>query len=386
MGVKCACGLAVRLRKLWCLTTPRPRFLQTMETHMMKIMARRFSDELPQRRALRLIRGGAALLVVGASLTFFQLAASAAPSHISVTYLSPVAAQPTQQDIYYGMAVGARSLGWHSSVLDANLSVSQQVTDAQTAINEHVTALASYSLDPATDAGAYEAAQKQGIPVIGMGSTGTGLTASVFEQYVYCTPGTGIPETEAKFIAARHPHARILIIGGPTTVQSIVEDTACFTADAKALKLNILATANNTGDNVASGEAIAAPLITKYPNVQAIWDYNDTTALGASAGLASAGLKVASASSSKGVIVIGQNGDSDAIAAIRAKPTRLTMTVDPNSVAAGLQIIADIKLALAHKKVRTAVIRSTIYDSANIAQWKPPHDRGFTLSNIPLVK
>jgi ribose transport system substrate-binding protein len=364
-----------------------------MEEHMTKSIAQRALAELPQCPAGRVMRAGAALLAVGAGLTLFQLTASAAlsrttltASKISVTYLSPVAAQPTQQDIYYGIALGAKILGWHASVLDANLSASQQVTDAQTAINQHVTALSSYSLDPATDAGAYEAAQKRGIPVIGMGSTGTGLTASVFEQYVHCTPGTGIPEAEAQFIATRHPHARILIIGGPTTVQSIVEDTACFTADAKALKLNILATANNTGDSTSTGEAAAAPLITKYPNVQAIWDYNDTTALGASAALTSAGLKVANATSSTGVIVIGQNGDSDAIAAIRAKPTRLTMTVDPNSVAAGLQIIADIRLALAHKKVPTAVIRSTIYNSANIAQWKPPHDRGFTLHNIPLVK
>jgi ribose transport system substrate-binding protein len=167
-------------------------------------------------------------------------------------------------------------------------------------------------------------------------------------------------------------------------VSSIVEDTACFTADAKAAGLDVLATANNTGDTSDAGETVIAPLVTKYPDVQAIWDYNDTSALGASAALTSANLKVANATSKTGVIVIGQNGDADALAAIRAN--RLTLTVDPNNVAVGLQVIDDMKLALAHKKVPNTDVSSTLYDSSNIKSFVPPHNRGFTLTNIPLVK
>ena len=338
------------------------------------------------RYLLPLLFGSCAALVAACVVATLQISAAAASTKISVTYLSPVAAQVGQQDIYYGMQLGAKDLGWSTSVLDANLSSGQQVTDVATAINEHRTAIASWSLDNAAVAGPYKAAQKAGIPVIGVESTGVGVTASVFQEYQYCTPGTGIPEQEAKFIAARRPGAKTIVIGGPTTVVSIVEDTACFTADAKAAGLHVIASANNTGDTSDAGELVAAPLITKYPDVQAIWDYNDTTALGASAALTSANMKISTANSKTGVIVIGQNADADAIQAIRSNPERLTLTVDPNNVATGLAVITEMREAIEHKKVPNLDVSSTIWDSANVSHFVKPRARGFTLTNIPLVK
>jgi ribose transport system substrate-binding protein len=310
--------------------------------------------------------------------------ASASTSHEKVVYQSPVAAEPGQQDIYYGIALGAKELGWSSEVLDANLSADRQVTNIETALNTGVNAMTSWSLDSNAVAGPYTRAGQKGVPVIGMMSTGQGVVASIFQDAEWCNPpGPGADQVqEAQFIAKRYPGARVMVITFPA-VQSIVGLTSCFTTAAKQAGLHIIDTATNSGDTAAASETIIAPLITKNPTVQAIWCYNDATALGASAALTAAKLKVATATSKGGVIVIGHNGDADAIQAIR--DGRLTMTWDVNNVATGLAAVRAMQDALQKKKPVNYTVASTMYTSANVAQYKPPRGRGYTLQNIPVT-
>src|SRR6201994_2447612 len=92
----------------------------------------------------------------------------AAATGVKVAYLSPVAAQPGQQEIYKGIEQGSKELGWSSTVLDSALSSEKQVSNTETAINQGDKAIASWTLDPGAAAGAYEKAQKAGIPVVGL--------------------------------------------------------------------------------------------------------------------------------------------------------------------------------------------------------------------------
>lgn len=305
-------------------------------------------------------------------------------SHEKVAYMSPVAAEPGQQDIYYGIAQGAKELGWSSEVLDANLSADRQVTNIETAIDTGVNSITSWSLDSNAVAGPYTHADQKGIPVIGMMSTGTGVKASIFQAGEWCNPpGPGADQVqEAQFIAKRYPGARVMVLTFPA-VQSIVDLTQSFTTAAKQAGLHIIATATNSADTAAASETVVAPLITKNPTVQAIWCYNDATALGASAALYAAKHTVATATSKGGVIVIGHNGDADAIQAIR--DGRLTMTWDVNNVATGLAAVRAMQDALEKKPPVNYTVASTMYDSATVAQYKPPRGRGYTLQNIPVT-
>jgi ribose transport system substrate-binding protein len=83
------------------------------------------------------------------------------------------------------------------------------------------------------------------------------------------------------------------------------------------------------------------------------------------------------------VIVIGHNGDADAIQAIR--DGRLTMTWDVNNVATGLAAVRAMQDALEKKKPVNYTVASTMYTSENVAQYKAPRGRGYTLQNIPLT-
>jgi ribose transport system substrate-binding protein len=301
-----------------------------------------------------------------------------------VAYSDPVGAQPGQQDILFGFEAGARSLGWKPDSIDANLSPDKQVADIATMISEGQDGIASWTLDPGAAAGAYTQAGAAGIPVVGVNSEGTGIDATVWWELNLCGDGTPIAEI-ARYIAEAKPGARVLEIGGPP-VPSIQAYERCFARYAKRNGLTIAGRAHNTKDTAATAQPLVADLLTRNPGVDAIWAYNDASALGASAALTAAGRKVFDGSG-VGVIVFGQNGDADAITAIRER--RLTGTVDPDPVATGWTLIKALSGFVGDDKVddppRRLVVGSRTWTLANIDGYRPPRERHYTLDTLPLV-
>ena len=112
-------------------------------------------------------------------------------------------------------------------------------------------------------------------------------------------------------------------------------------------------------------------LLTKYPDVDAVWNYNDQSALGDSAAITSAGKTVAKADG-EGIIVLGSNGDADAITAIQ--DGRLTGTWDSDNMASGLAAMKQMQTALeggAEKTYPALTVKSQFFTSENIADYKP---------------
>ena len=126
-------------------------------------------------------------------------------------------------------------------------------------------------------------------------------------------------------------------------------------------------------------------ILTKHPDVQAIWNYNDQSALGDAAALQARGDKIATATSD-GIILIGHNGDDDAIAAI--KDGRLTGTWDPNYLATGFALAKEMEAGLkagADQQVPKLVVKGDFWTSENVGDYQPPAERTYTLDSIPLV-
>jgi ribose transport system substrate-binding protein len=301
----------------------------------------------------------------------------------TIAYISPVAAQPGQQDINLGLERGAEELGWETSTLDANLSPDKQVAAVDTAITKNVDGIGSWSLDPGAVAGAYARAMSGGIPVINLNTNGEDVNGTVWWQHLQCVPG-GAGEQSAEFIAERIPGAKTIVMSGPPA-PSIVEMTKCFTAAAKKVGLEIVESTANTNDTADAAQRLMADLLTKHPDVQAVWNYNDQSALGDVAALTAAGKKIASADSD-GVIVIGHNGDPDAITAI--EDGRMTGTWDPNNVGTGMAVIKQLQLALEagpEKKHPPLTVKGDFWTSENVADYEPAEARKYTLDSLPLV-
>jgi ribose transport system substrate-binding protein len=301
-----------------------------------------------------------------------------------VAYSNPVGAQPGQQDIVFGFKAGAEELGWSAESIDANLSPDKQVADIATMVAQGQDGIASWTLDPGAAAGAYSQARAAHIPVVGVNSEGTGIDATVWWEINLCGDDSPIAEL-AQYIAEEKPGAKVLEIGGPP-VPSIQAYETCFAENAESSGLEIVATAHNTKDTAATAQPIVADLLTKHPDVDAIWAYNDASALGASAALIADGREVYDGSGD-GVIVFGQNGDVDAITAVRER--RLTGTLDPDPVATGWALIKALSGFIGEDKVddppNELVVKSERWTLDNIDDYTPPRDRRYTLDTVPLV-
>jgi ribose transport system substrate-binding protein len=297
-----------------------------------------------------------------------------------VFYISPVAAQPGQQQINQGLEGASKELGWSETVLDSALSAEKQVSNVETAINQGASAIASWTLDPNAVAGAYEQAQGKEIPIIGMNSKGTGVTASVWWEVQLCEPG-GPEAVTAEKIAELKPHAKTIVIG-LEVAESTKEISDCFVQEAKKNGLEIINETNNEADNAAGSQKVFEPLLTKYPEVEAVFNYNDESAMGVSAALLAGGKQIATVEEPEGVIVTGSNGDQDAIEAV--EEGRLSWTWDPDNLASGFAAVKQMNTALSGEKPKDLIVESILVDGETISEYVPAEEREYTLEEIPV--
>ncbi|WP_199757602.1 sugar ABC transporter substrate-binding protein [Micromonospora sp. Llam0] len=301
-------------------------------------------------------------------------------SGLKIGYSSPVASQPSQALLTDGLNLAAKELGWTVSVVDANLSPDAQVSNVQTMIQQNVAGIGLWALDAGAMEGAYARAKDANIPVIGVNSTGQNVTSTVWWGFNLCDSEDAPFKQAAKQIATARPGGKVIVMGGPP-VPSIQQNVKCFSDAATAAGLTIVNQTDNTKDTSAEAAALTADLFTKYKDVDAVWAYNDATALGASTSAQQAGLMI-SDGTSEGVIIQGANGDSDAIEAI--KQGRLTGTWDPDAYATGMCVLKAIDDAKKGTSSKNYVVTAKYWDKSNIADYKEPAERGYTLANIPV--
>jgi len=306
----------------------------------------------------------------------------ASKSDASVAYVSPVASQPDQQGIMTGIEAAAGELGWSSSLLDAALSAEKQVSLVETAINRGDSAIASWTLDPNVVGGAYEKALKAGIPLIGVNSAGQDVTTSVWYEFQRCDPG-GPQAITAERISEIHPGAKVIIIGY-FEAESTKELSDCFAKEAKSAGLDVINSTQNEADNAAGSQKVFEPLLTKYPEVEAVWCYNDESALGVSAALQAAGHEIAAEPGDEGVVVTGLDGDPSGVEAV--EEGRISWTWDANSVAVGIASANAMSEAMKTGKAKEVVVESALLDAETIGEYRSPEDRGYSLSNLPIKK
>jgi ribose transport system substrate-binding protein len=309
-----------------------------------------------------------------------ETAAETSGSGKKVFYISPVAAQPGQQQINQGLEQASEELGWSETVLDSALSAEKQVSNVETAVNQGAAAIASWTLDPNAVAGAYEQAQSKEIPIIGMNSKGTGVTSSVWWEVQLCEPG-GPEQVTAEKIAELKPHAKTIVIG-LEVAESTKELSDCFIQEAKKVGLDIINETNNEADNAAGSQKVFEPLLTKYPEVEAVFDYNDESAMGVSAALLAGGKQIATVEEPEGVIVTGSNGDQDAIEAV--EEGRLSWTWDPDNLASGFAAVKQMNAALSGEKPQDLIVESILVDGETISEYVPASERKYTLEEIPV--
>jgi ribose transport system substrate-binding protein len=296
---------------------------------------------------------------------------------LTIDWASPVMAEAGQQDMVAGMKQAAALSGSKVTAYDSNVESSVQITNMNTMLQEHPDIIGTWTLDSGATAGIYHQIESANIPLIGVNSNDNGITHSIWNDTELCAANGPWMQT-AQLIAKKYPGGTVITLG-LDGVPSIDTETNCFTKDAEQLGLKIVAHASNTTDNASGGQSLTATLLSKYPNVDAIWAYNDNTALGASAAVIADGKKVSDGTSA-GVIITGANGDTDAIQAVQQG--RLTATWDSNNVEFGWLFVKMTEEVAAGDAPTEMILTSTLIDKATVSKWVTPLDRKVTFATL----
>ena len=241
--------------------------------------------------------------------------------------------------ITLGERAAARTLGYELRTLDADLSIEKQQADIAELIEAGVAAITTWSLDREPLEPLYRRAREAGIPIVGFNSESEHISTVIRQEPDFSDlPG----ERAAAYIADRIPGARVIVIGGPP-LPALLHRERSFVAAAEARGLEIVARGDNSGDFSETAMPVVREMLDRHPGAQAIWCFNDLSALGAANILFERGIPAWSGDR-EGVIVSGVNGMQEAVDAIEAG--LMTFTHDGMLTDAGVAAIRALEPVL----------------------------------------
>jgi ribose transport system substrate-binding protein len=253
---------------------------------------------------------------------------------------SPVASNQHQMAFAYGRAQMAKNLGVEFFATDANLSSAKQVADIDSFILRKVNGIMTATLDPGAATQAYKKAQDAGIPVLISESVGDFVTTAWLPAFM----NTREAETDfAQLVASIYPGGNILVVGGEA-VPYIMFVAKAMEEEAAKAGLKVLQRQDNLSDQASGAQVIVQDMLTKFKDVQAIYCFNDRSALGAAAAVKAAGLEVYNMADPKegAVLICGMNATQEALEAIKGGV--ITCTYGANSETVGAAMLEQLYL------------------------------------------
>jgi ribose transport system substrate-binding protein len=297
-----------------------------------------------------------------------------------IGFSPPIASAEFFQGVEYGLKEAAKQLGYSVKTLDANLSPDKQVSDLGTFVSLKPAAVVSWTLNPDAAEGAYQRLKSADIPVVGMGSESPSFATTV---WVATSPPEGCDamREEAEYIAERIPGGEVLIVGGPP-VPTLELQVKCMVDEAKAAGLVVADKQDNVKNTAAAAQSIVQDMLTANPDARAVWTFNDDSAAGAAAVLASGGKDAWNEETKEGIIVAGNGGNPATIAAIKAG--KMTLTMDSDTVQLGVRS-AQLAAAVAEGKPvpDRLVIPTKVWDKSNVDTYVQPTKREVELTPLP---
>jgi ribose transport system substrate-binding protein len=309
-------------------------------------------------------------LVIGASLALSACGSGSDSSSsgggggtgdFTVGISNPQGAQPILKLTQDTFTAAAKRDGIEVKALDAQLDPAKQVTDVDQLVAQKVDLLVVYPLDANSLKPALNRAKAAGIKVVGWaGMASPDADPGVLSSNV----DTGGSYRGAKLLGdyvktQLGGKGKVLGVGLGVPVPALETMLSQYEKNVTdGTDISWLGRVDNPTDDIAGGQKVVATALTKYQNdVQAIMAYNDSSAIGASVAAKAAGLS--------DVVIVGQNGDDDGIAAV--KDGRISATVDLVPWRTGLILETISKAILDGEKVPTYIESpSELYTKDNL--------------------
>ena len=276
---------------------------------------------------------------------------------------------PAARAQYEGLAAALKERGIDYRFYDAILDINTQVAQIDQAITAGVDAIViNVAGDPNAVLAPLNRADEAGIMVFGLGP------APGFEHMLVqadnAAPEHGVRSGEwmCEATGGTGQIAMIKAIESPTL--SPRWDKFRETVQAKCPDLEIVAEERAIPDDSATGRPIAENLLTRFPDLKAIWSMNDGIALGAGLAAKSAGREV---------IISGINGEVFAGEGIKQGLIDVSWDMEPVKIGYDLGVwVADVLQGEVETPTETVIFEPTDvpqWDKDTIGDWKPYEER-----------
>jgi ribose transport system substrate-binding protein len=273
-------------------------------------------------------------------------------SGYTIGFSNPEGTQPVLDNFQSALTTAAKRDGITVTSLNAALSVSSQVSDIQQFIDQKVRAIVVFPLAGPPLVPVLTQARKAGIIVLGYNAVTTDSSTPAAIYPYNADLNQGIihqgAQLAAQFVAkVLHGSGNVLGVGIAAPVPSLHAFMAAEQADVTSGHPGVhwLETVADQTDDIAGAATPVADALTKYGNkVSAVMAYFDGAAIGAAQSLKAAGVHA---------VVVGQQGNSDGIAAIKSGEIDATLNEMPYEQA--LIALAMVKNLVAGKTVPLVV-------------------------------
>jgi ribose transport system substrate-binding protein len=287
----------------------------------------------------------------------------------TIGFQNPIAGNETLHTLQLAVVAQAKAFGCKVIALDDMTTPDKQVSNMQQLIAQKVNAIIFYPLDPKATVPVLQQAKKNNIPVVAIDGTFGSTKASVpYLPYIATQVWQGRDIQaflQVKAMAAAKPHAKTGLIGIGFPVPALKYLNQREAIWGKKAGLTIVGTQDNPSDDVTGGEKAANGLVQRYASMDAVIGYNDPSALGAS---------IAARGANRQITIVGLNGDSAGLAAVKAGKLAATVRVDPvgwgvETTKAAYSLITKQNLPLPKIIVRPAEL-VTKANVGTVASWK----------------
>jgi ribose transport system substrate-binding protein len=287
----------------------------------------------------------------------------------TIGFQNPIAGNETLHTLQLAVVAQAKVFGCKVIALDDQTTPDKQVSNMQTLLSQKVNAIIFYPLDPKATVPVLKQAKKQGVPVVAIdGTFGSAKATAPYLPYIATQVWQGRDIQaflQVQGMVAAKPKAKVGLIGlgFPVPALKYLNQREAFWG--KKAGLTIVGKQDNPSDDVTGGEKAANGLVQRYSNMDAVIGYNDPSALGA---------VIAARGANRKLTIVGLNGDSAGLAAVKSGKLAATVRVDPvgwgtQTAIAAYSLITKQNLPLAKIVVRPAEL-VTKANVGKVASWK----------------
>jgi ABC-type sugar transport system substrate-binding protein len=241
----------------------------------------------------------------------------------TIGFQNPIAANETLGAWQKGLQEQAKVFGCRVIALDDKLSPDKQVSNMQQLLAQKVDVIVFYPLDPKATVPVLKRAKASNVPVLAVDATfGSPKATAPYLPYITSQVWQGRDiqayiQAQALASAKRGAKVGLIGIGAPVPALKYLAQRQAFWA--KKFGLSVVGTQDNPTDDVVGGEKAANGLLQRHSDMNAVIGYNDPSALGAYTAARGAGRELT---------IIGCNGSSDGLTAVKSGREAATVQVD----------------------------------------------------------